>query len=277
MKGNEIPKKKSVFWSRLLGLLIAFAIVAVMVVGGVKNLMAELSAVHEALSDSQRDLALTQHALDNTRAQLSSAANALNRAGAEVDRMGRKLEVSQRHLHAAGNEIAALSHENDHLKQRWAYTLQALAQRNEQLVRADQALRKAQTELADLRSQPQVSVVVTTERQMRQGYRESFAASRVQMFVESDAGMMFYDGREAHHEVEKYMDYSERTQVVVTTTAPGKDALRCLADASLGCATIIAASAQGAQMQAYSYQAQYSAMETLLVDGRRGRRPGRRR
>ncbi len=277
MKDRDFPKKRSVFWSRLLGLLIAFAIVAVMVVGGVKNLMAELSAVHDELAASQYELGKTRNALDNSRAQLTSATNALVRTGAEVDRMGRKLELSQQQLEAAGNQLVALNHAKDHLKQRWGYTLQALAQRNEQLVMTDEALRVAQAELEELRSQPQWSMVVTTERQMQQGYRERFEASRVRMFVEGDAGMVFYDGQEALHEIEQYVDYTERTQVVLTTTAPGEDVLRCLNDASLGCGTIVAAGAQASHLQAYSYQSQYSAMETLMVDGRRGRRPGRRR
>ena len=48
MKSTGRAAVKSVFWSRLLGLLIAFAIVAVLVFGGVKNLMSELAAAHQA-------------------------------------------------------------------------------------------------------------------------------------------------------------------------------------------------------------------------------------
>ena len=276
MKGNDFPKKRSAFWSRLLGLLIACAIIAVMVVGGVKNLMAELSAVHEDLAASQYELGKTRNALDNSRTQLTTATNALARAGAEVDRMGRKLELSQQQLEAAGNQIVVLNHAKDQLKQRWGYTLQALAQRNEQLVMTDEALRAAQSELEELRNQPQWSVVVTTERKMLHAYRETFAASKVRMFAVGDSGMMFYDGQEALHEVEQYSNYAERTQVVLTTTAPGRDVLECLHDANLACGTVVAASARAAQMQSYSYESLYSASEMLVVDGRRGRRPGRR-
>jgi len=270
-------ERRSPFWSRLLGLLITFVIIAVLVFGGVKNLTSELNAAHEALAASQYELGKTQNALDNTRTQLTATENALASASAEVDRMGRKLEVSQQQLEAAGSKIVILNHAKEQLKQRWGYTLQALAQRNEQLIATDQALRATQAELYRLRNQPQWSVIVTSERQMQTAYRERFAASRVRMYAEGDGGMMFYDGQEALHEVEQYASYAERTQVVLTTTAPGQDVLRCLNDASLGCGAVVAAQAQAVQMQAYSYESQYVSEEMLVVDGRRGRRPGRRR
>ena len=48
MKIREGTETKSHFWPRLLASLIAFAIVSVLVFGGVKNLMGELSSVYEA-------------------------------------------------------------------------------------------------------------------------------------------------------------------------------------------------------------------------------------
>ncbi|MCY4061775.1 MAG: hypothetical protein OXG53_05365 [Chloroflexi bacterium] len=269
-------ERRSPFWSRLLGLLITFVIIAVLVFGGVKNLTSELSAAHEALAASQYELGKTRNALDNTRTQLVAAENELASTAAEVDRMGRKLEVGQQQLEAAGNQIVILNHAKDQLKQRWGYTLQALAQRNEQLIATDQALRATQMELQRLRNQPQWSVIVTSERQMQTAYRERFAASQVRMFVESDAGALYYSGQEALHEVEQYASYAERTQVILTTTAPGQDVLRCLNNASLGCGTVVAAQAQAMQMQAYAYQSQYVSEEMLVVDGRRrrGRHPG---
>ena len=111
---------------------------------------------------------------------------------------------------------------------------------------------------------------------MQRAYRERFAMSQARMMVESDAGFMYYEGMAAQHELEQYESYAERTQVVLTTTAPGQDVLRCL-DASLGCGQVMAVGVQAAQMEAYSYQSQYVSEEMLVVDGRRGRRPGRRR
>ncbi len=269
-------KGKSPFWSRLLGLLITFTIVAVLVFGGVKNLTSELSAAHEALAASQYDLGRMQNALDNTRTQLHATESVLASAAAEVDRMGRKLEVNQQQLQAAGNKIVMLQHAKEHLKDRWGYTLQALAQRNEQLIAADEALRATQSELQQLRNQPQWSVIVTSERQLEQGYRERFATSKARMMFEGDGGTMYYEGKAAEHEVETYFGYAERTQVILTTTAPGQDVLKCL-DASLGCGQVLSVGVQAAQMQAYSYESHFSSSEMLLVDGRRGRRPGRRR
>lgn len=277
MKGRDLPKTKSVFWSRLLGLLIAFAIVMVMVVGGVKNLMAELSAVHDELTASQYELGKTQVALHHARTQLAAADNQLDRAVTEVDRMGRKLELSHQQLDAANNRIRALHNERDQIKARWGNSLRALQQRNQQLVMTDKELRQAQQELQRLRQAPQVSMIVTSERQFNMSERELFAASQTRMAVVGDAGIMFYEGQEALHEKEKHVSYAERTQVIITQTLPGHDVLTCLNNPNLGCGTVVAAGFEASQMQAYAYESQYSSRETLLVDGRRGRRPGRRR
>ena len=269
-------ERRSPFWSRLLGLLITFAIIAVLVFGGVKNLTSELNAAHEALSASQYELGKTQNALDNARTQLVATENALAGAVSEVDRMGRKLEVSQQQLEAAGSQIVILNHAKEQLKDRWGYTLQALAQRNEQLIATDQSLRATQAELQRLRNQPQWSVIVTSERQMKTSYRERFAMSQARLFMEGDDGILYYEGMEAAHEIEEYVSYGERTQVILTTTAPGQDVLRCLNDASLGCGAVVAAQTQASQAHAYSYESHYRSEEMLVVDGRRGRRPGRR-
>ena len=270
MKRNPLVERKSLFWSRLLGTLIAVAIVALLVTGGVNNLMGELSAVHEALAASQSELAVTQHELDSARSELVATRSELT--GTQVEVAGKTLALHQsaQLLDVAGNRILALSNSRDQLKLRWGHTLRALEQRNEQFLAADKQLRAVQDELEQLQQQPTLSMIVTTERQMTMRQRERYAASHVRMFVESDAGVMFYDGQEALHEKEQYTSYSERTQVIWTQTAPGQDVLECLNDADRrdrrrrGCATIVAARVQAVQMQAYSYQSQYSSAQSLL-------------
>lgn len=270
-------ESKSPFWSRLLGLLIAFAIIAVLVFGGVENLLGELSAANDALAASQYELGKTQQALATTQSELVASRSELTEAQMQAAHLARSMQHRDEELKAANSKIVVLNHARDQLKQRWGYTLQALAQRNEQLMATDSSLRATQAELEQLRNQPQWSMIVTSERQMQQSYRERFAASHVRVYAEGESGLMFYDGQEALHEVEQYLAVAERTQVVLTTTAPGRDVLTCLNNPSLGCGTIVAAGVQASHMQAYAYESQYSSMETLMVDGRRGRRPGRRR
>ncbi|MDE2750055.1 MAG: hypothetical protein OXI34_13925 [Chloroflexota bacterium] len=277
MKRIGSVERRSPFWSRLLGLLITFAIIAVLVFGGVKNLTSELADAHEALAASQYELGKTRNALDNARTQLVATENALAGAAAEVDRMGRKLEVSEHQLEAANNNILVLNHAKDQLRHRWANSMRALAQRNEQYVAVDQALRATQAELARLRNQPQWSVIVTSQRQMQMAERERFAMSQARMYAEGDGGMLYYEGMAAEHEIEKYFSYGERTQVILTTTAPGMDVLTCLNNPSLGCGAVVSAGVQAMEMHAYSYESSFVSEEMLLVDGRRGRRPGRRR
>lgn len=263
-------ERKSTFWSRLLGLLIAFAIAAVLVFGGVKNLTSELSAAHEALAASHYELGRSQQAL-------TAAHNALDGANDLIDDMGQALGQTQHQLAVARNRAVVLDRAHDELKHRWAASMRALAQRNDQLVATDRALRATQAELQRLRNQPQWSIIVTSERQMQQRYRERSAMSKARMFIEGDGGMLYYEGMAAEHEVEQYAAYAERTQVILTTTAPGQDVLRCLQNASLGCGAVVAAQTQAVQMQAWSYESQSMSQEMLVVDGRRGRRPGRRR
>lgn len=260
-------ERRSPFWSRLLAVLITFAIIAVLVFGGVKNVMGELSEAHEALAASQYALGKTQSELVAARSELAETETELAGAIVENANMARALREGHQQLEAANSKIVILNHAKDQLKQRWGYTLQALAQRNEQLVATDRALQATQRELARLRNQPQWSVIVTTERQMQQGYRERFAMSQARMMVEGDAGFMYYEGMAAQHEIEEYFGYAERTQVVLTTTAPGQDVLRCL-DERLGCGQVLAVGVEAMQMEAYSYQSQYVSEEMLLIGAR---------
>ena len=263
MKRTQYLERKSLFWSRLLGLLIAFAIVSVLVFGGAKNLMGELSAVYEALAASQSELAITQYDLATTENDLAATQQ-------ELEDQSVVLQQSVKALEYAGGHIKGLTAHREQLKSRLREAARGLAESSQMLKATDNARRTAESKLERYLQQPTLSVVVTTERQYMMSQRERFAASQVRMFVDSDAGTMFYDGQEMLHEVEKHVAYAERTQVVYTQTAPGQDVLECLNDAnkrrrrSGRCGTIVAASAQAVQMQAYSYQSQYSSMQSLL-------------
>ena len=261
MKLTESVGRRSPFWSRILGLLISFAIVAVLVFGGVKNLMGELSAVHEALSASQSEVAVTQHKLSTAKSELATSKHALDIANDRLERRGYVLQSSLHYLEEAKDKIQALTDERDDLKRGLSEAANALGQSDQRFMAADYARRSAENALERYLHQPKLSVIVTTERQFTMSQRERFAASQVRMFMESDAGTMFYDGREALHEIEKHMTYAERTQVVMTQTAPGDDVLACLNE---GCAVILGAQYRAARMEAYSYQSQYRASETLL-------------
>ncbi|MCY3781141.1 MAG: hypothetical protein OXG78_12580 [Chloroflexi bacterium] len=260
MKGTGRSTRKSLFWSRLLGLLIAFAIIAVLGFGGVKNLMGELSAVYDALTESQSELAVTQHELASTQAELANAKSDLSTA--EEILAGQSSALAQlRHLNAdKGRLIEALVNEQWVLKNALGEAARELAHSHQQLQARDSALRAAVAELERQRQQPKLSVVVTTERMLHTHYRERFAASHVQFLASSDEGTLFFDGKTVEHEVEESAVYGERTQVVITQTAPGHDVLDCLNDASKNCARIIEARVSQRQL-AYAYQAQFSGME----------------
>ena len=102
--------RKSLFWSRLLGLLIAFAIVAVLVAGGVKNLTGELSAAYEALAASQYELGRSQQLLDTARTKWAATESQLaNRRHPGRQGIGRKLEATQQQLAAANQAGQALA------------------------------------------------------------------------------------------------------------------------------------------------------------------------
>ena len=274
MKQTGSVGRRSLFWSRLLGTLIAFAIAAVMVFGGVKNLLGELSAVHEALAASQSELAVAKHELVDTQRELASTQSELSTTEEILASKSGALDLAQRQHVEKNRLIQAMVNEQWDLKRALGEAAGQLAQSNRQLRAAENALREVATELERQLSQPQISVITTSERIYQTSYSERFAASHVRMFAEGDGGMMFYDGQEMLREVETSTLYAERTQTIVTQTAPGRDVLECL---NAGCGMVLAAQYSAAQMQAYAYQAQYSSEETLLVDRRRGRRPGRRR
>ena len=260
MKQERRVRGRSLFWSRLLGCLIAFAIIAVLGFGGVKNLMGELSAVYDALAESKSELAVTQHELASTQAELANANRDLSQAGQALVSQSNSLK-KLRHLNAdKGRLIDALVHEQWMLKNAMGEAARELANSQQQLQARDIALREAVAELERQRQQPKLSVVVTTERMLQTHYSERFAASHVQYLAKGDGGKVFFDGKTVEHEVEKSAVYGERTQVVITQTAPGHDVLDCLSDASKGCARIIEARVSQHQL-AYAYQAQFSGME----------------
>ena len=271
MKHRQLVERKSLFWSRILGLLIAFAIVAVLVAGGVKSLTGELSAAYEALAASQYELGKTQKTLDVARTQWAATESELARAVTEVDRMGRKLDASQQQLDAANSESRALIQERDELKRGLRDAVYVISEADRALKARTAALMTVQAELEQIKQQPKYSVVVTTERQFAMSQRELMAASQTMMYAEGDGGMVYYQGAEALYEYEQHVAYAERTQVVLTTTAPGQDVLECLEDADRrrrrgrrGCGEIVPVQASAMQMEAYSYQMQYSSMESLL-------------
>ena len=271
MKQRQSVDRRSHFWSRMLGLLIAFAIVAVLVAGGVRNLTGELSAAYQALAASQYELGKTQHLLDTARTKWAATESDLARAVTEVNRMGRKLEASQQQLAAADNATRALIRERDELKRGLRDAVYVISEADRALKARTSALASAQAELEQIKQQPKVSVVMTTERQFAMSQRERMAASQVRMFAEGDGGMIYYEGAEAMREFERHVAYAERTQVVVTTTAPGQDVLECLEDAERrrrrgrrGCGAIVPVQASAMRMEAYSYQMQYSSAQSLL-------------
>lgn len=274
MKQTGSVGRRSLFWSRLLGTLIAFAIAAVMVFGGVKNLLGELSAVHEALATSQSELAVAKYELADTRGELANAKSNLTLREQELSGAANALNRMGHNLADKNRLIQAMINEQWDLKRALGEAAGELARSHRQLTLTENALQETAAELERQLSQPQISVITTSERVYHTSYSERFAASHVRMFAEGDGGMMFYDGQEMLHEVETSTLYAERTQTIVTQTAPGRDVLECL---NAGCGMVLAAQYSAAQMQAYAYQAQYSSEETLLVDRRRGRRPGRRR
>ncbi len=273
MKHRQLVERKSLFWSRLLGLLIAFAIGAVLVFGGVNNLMGELSEVYSALAASQTELAVTQSKLGVTQNVLSATQNELAATHNELDASQRNLKVQsyrlQQSAHAidlASNHIQRLTSEREDLKRGLREVTNELATSNQQLKATDDAKRAAEAELERQLQQPQLSVVVTTERQFEMHQRERSAISQVRMAFDGDAGTMYYEGMAAQHEMEQYVSYSERTQMVLTQTGPGQDVLECLNDRrrKRRCGMILAAQSSAMQRVSYAYQSQYSSMQTLL-------------
>lgn len=274
MKNRPLVERRSLFWSRVLGLLIAFAIIAVLVAGGVKSLTGELSAAYEALAASQYELGKTQQLLDTARTKWAVTETELANAIAQVERTGRKLVATQQQLAAANQAGQALVRERDDLKRGLNDALYVISEADRALKARNAALQAAKAELEQIKQQPKLSVVMTSERKFAMSQREFMAASQTMIYAEGDGGMVYYQGAEALREFEQHVAYSERTQVVVTQTGPGDDVLRCLQD---GCALVLAARQSAMSMESYAYQSEYFSSEMLLVDGRRGRHPGRRR
>ncbi len=267
MKQTGRVGRRSLFWSRLLGTLIAFAIIAVLVFGGVRNLMGELSAVYQALAESQSELAITQHELGDAQRELASAENVLDTTRQQLEVAENKLELqarlmqeSARALDVASAHIQKLRADREDLKRGLYEAARELAHRNRLLKTRDVALSAARAELQRIRQQPKLSLVVTSERMLQTHYRERFAASHVRFLASGDDGALFFEGKTVEHEVEKSAVYGERTQIVITQTAPGHDVLECLNDASKGCARIIEARVSQHQL-AYAYQSQFSGVE----------------
>ena len=273
MKHRQLVERKSLFWSRLLGLLIAFAIVAMMVFGGVNNLMDELSEVYATLAASQSELAVTQSKLGVTQNDLSATQNELAATQNELDSSQRNLKVQsyrlQQSAHAidlASNHIQRLASEREDMKRGLREVANELAKSNQQLKTMDNAKRAAEAELERQLQQPKLSMVVTTERHFEMHQRESSAMSHVRMAFDGDAGTMYYEGMAAQHEMEQYTSYSERTQMVLTQTGPGEDVLECLNDRRRmrRCGMILATQSSAMQQVTYAYQSQYSSMQSLL-------------
>ena len=264
MKIREGTETKSRFWPRLLALLISFAIVSVLVFGGVKNLMGELSSVYEALAASQSELVVKRMELDTAQNELDLTQKTLATAEDNLAAQSKALGRSARALNMAGEHIRQLNVDRMDLKRGLRQASNELARSNQQLQATDSALRAVESELQRQLQKPQLSVIVTTERVMQTSQRERRVAAHVMSFASGETGSMFYEGKMALYESEKSALYAERTQVVITQTAPGHDVLECLNDASKGCAMIVAAQVSAKRMQAYSYQSQFSAVETLL-------------
>ncbi len=274
MKTTNIVRSRSRFWSRLLGSLIAIAMVALLVFGGVSNLMSELSEVYDALAASQAEAALNKARLNDTARALAHTQSDLGTAMQANQRLASQVQAGNAALAVANADIGALTEERNDLKRGLREAVQILAQTDHQYKAAIAQYRKAKAELERIERQPKLSVVMTTERYFAMSQRERFATSQQRFFAESDAGTLYYASADAFHEKEQHAVYSERSQVVLTQTGPGDDVLRCLRD---GCAAILAAQQSSLRMERHTYQAQMVSSEMLLTEGRRGRRPGRRR
>ena len=274
MKSTGNVRNRSRFWPRLLGALIACSIIALLVFGGVNSVMNELSDVYDALAASQAEAAYTKARLNDARLAIAQKQNELSSALQDNERQSRQLQLGGEALAEAHSANAALTEERDDLKRGLNEAVGLLIDA-ERLYKAAVAEKQAaNAELERIRQQPKISVVMTTERKFAMSQRETFAASRQQFFAEGDGGMVYYASAKAFHEKEQHAVYTERSQVILTQTGPGDDVLRCLQD---GCAMVLAAHQSAMRMERHAYQAQYVSSEMMLTEGRRGRRPGRRR
>ena len=264
MKSTGNVRNRSRFWSRLLGVLITFVIVALLVFGGVQSLMGELADAYDALAASQAQTAYMKSNLDNTRVALAETQAERDYALMANEQQTVKLQMAGQALAEADAQIEAISAERDDLKRGLREAAQILAQTDRSYKAAVAEYRAAKAELERIKQQPKISVVMTTERQFAMSQRERFAASQTQLFAEGDGGRVYFASASAFHEKEQHLRYSERTQVVLTQTGPGDDVLRCLQE---GCAMILAAQQSQMQMQSYAYQAQSVSREMLMVGG----------
>lgn len=274
MKSIGNVRNRSRFWSRLLGVLITFVIVALLVFGGVQSLLSELADAYDALAASQAKAAYVEAQLDNAKAALAETQAERDYSLAANERQTAKLQLAGQALADADAQIEALTVDRDDLRRGLGEAVQLLAQTDQNYKAAVADYRAAKAELEHIKQQPKISVVMTTERQFAMSQRKLSAASQTRLFAEGDGGRVYFASASAFHEKEQHVRYSERSQVVLTQTGPGDDVLRCLRD---GCAMILAAQQSAMQMESYAYQAQSVSSEMLMVDGRRGRRPGRRR
>lgn len=266
MKSTGNVRNRSRFWSRLLGVLIAFVIVALLVFGGVQSLMSELAVAYGALAASQAQTAYLKSNLDNTRVALAETQAERDYALAANERQLVKLQLAGQALAEADAQVEALAVDRDDLRRGLGEAVQILAQTDQNYKAAVADYRAAKSELEHIKQQPKISVVMTTERQFSMSQRELSAASQTRLFAEGDGGRVYYASASAFHEKERHVRYSERSRVVLTQTGPGDDVLRCLRD---GCAMILAARQSAMQMESYAYQAQSVSSEMLMVDGRR--------
>ncbi|MCY4145781.1 MAG: hypothetical protein OXE95_07100 [Chloroflexi bacterium] len=265
MKSTENVRNRSRFWSRLLGVLIAFAIATLLVFGGVQGLMSELADAHDALTASRAETAYIKAHLDNAKAVLAQSQSDLARSVQANDSQARQLRLAGQALAAANAEIDALSAERNDLKRGLREAAQTLAQTDRSYKAATADSRQARAELERIKQQPKISMVMTTEREFTMSQREQFAASQTRLFAESDAGVIYYDASKAFRQKEQHLTYKERSQVVLTQTGPGDDVLRCLRD---GCAMILAAQQNALRMDSYVYQSQFVSSERLMIAGR---------
>ncbi|MCY4466085.1 MAG: hypothetical protein OXE46_11155 [Chloroflexi bacterium] len=274
MKSTDNVRNRSRFWSRLLGVLITFAIVALLVFGGVQGLMSELTDAYDALTASRAETAYTKARLDNARVALVQMQSELDSVLRANEIQSRRIQVGDQALADAYAMVADLIVERDDLKRGLREAVQQLAHTDQSYKAAVANYREAKAELEQIQQQPKLSVVMTTERQFAMSQREQFAASQVKLFAEGDAGTIAYASAEAFASKEQHVSYSERSQVVLTQTGPGDDVLRCLRD---GCAMVLAAQQSQMRFESHAFQSQFVSSEMLMTDGRRGRHPGRRR
>jgi len=269
MKGRGA--RNSLFWSRLLGLLIAFAIVAVMVFGGVQQLMDELSAVYHTLAVKQVELHMARTALSQADAALQAKQNELATSQQELAltqdiarKQARVLQHNAHALQAADAQTRQLIVQRDDLRRANHEASNALADSEQKRHAQSLALQRAETELKQLQQQPKLSIIVSTERVMKRQSRERLAASHTKFMSAGDHGSVVFEQKQVEHSREESALYAERTRIVITQTSPGNSdhLLECYHNDN--CGQIIAARSSESQL-AYSYQSRFRAMQRELT------------